>query len=98
MQADHISGAKRGRARREPPPLLTKTELKVYAALEDLWTELGFAPTLVQIAARIGWSPTSKGSVSRVISQLRRKGLVAGAGRSLRPLPWPGSGRQGAGN
>jgi CRP-like cAMP-binding protein len=90
MEADRSSQATRRRSHREPPPELTATELRVYAAVEDLSAELGFAPTLVQIAERIGYAPSSKGSVSRVIGALRRKGVVTGSGRSLRCLSGSG--------
>lgn len=65
-------------------PTLTATELRVLAALDDLSSELGYAPTFAQILSRIGWSPTSKGSLHSYIERLRSHGVVAGSGRSLR--------------
>ena len=66
------------------PPELTATELRVLAALEDLSSELGYAPTFEQILSCIGWSPKSKGSLHIYIKRLRAHGVVAGSGRSLR--------------
>ena len=66
------------------PPELTATELRVLAALEDLSSELGYAPTFAQILSCIGWSPKSKGSLHIYIERLRAHGVVAGSGRSLR--------------
>jgi hypothetical protein len=94
MEPDRSSKAEGSQARREPPPRLTAAELRVYAAIDDLSTELGFAPTLVQIAERAGYARSSKGAVSRVVSSLRRKRVVAGSGRSLRCLYRPGGGPQ----
>jgi SOS-response transcriptional repressor LexA len=61
---------------------LTPAELRVLAAVEDLRYEQGYAPTLAQIAARIGWKST--GSVHEYLDRLRARGLVEGRGRSLR--------------
>lgn len=65
-------------------PTLTRAQLSVYATLEDLSGELGYAPTYRQMLARLGWSQNSKGSLSRVLNELRSLGLVEGRGRSLR--------------
>ena len=62
--------------------LLTDAELAVLAALEDLLVENGFAPTLREIAERVGW--TSTGSISRYLDRLRSRGVIEGRGRSLR--------------
>ena len=62
--------------------LLTGAELAVLAAVEDLLVEKGYAPTLREIAERIGW--TSTGSVSQYLDRLRSRGVLEGRGRSLR--------------
>jgi hypothetical protein len=64
----------------------------VLAALEDLSDELGHAPTLSQIAERLGRS--SKGSVHEYVERLRLRGVVAGRGRALR-IVRPGRGSTG---
>jgi SOS-response transcriptional repressor LexA len=66
------------------PPRLTATELRVFAVLEDMVDELGYAPTFAQMLARLGWSPKSKGSLHQYLERLRRHGLLEGTGRSLR--------------
>lgn len=66
--------------------MLTDGELRVLSALEDLTFELGYTPTYSQILERLGWSPNSRGSLSLYISRLRARGVVAGAGRTLRVL------------
>jgi SOS-response transcriptional repressor LexA len=65
-------------------PLLTPSELRVLAALEDLIDELGYAPTHTQLLERIGWR--SKGSLNAYLQRLRRRGVIAGRGRSLRVI------------
>ena len=62
--------------------LLTNAELAVLAAVEDLLLEKGYAPTLREIAERVGW--TSTGSISQYLDRLRVRGAVEGYGRSLR--------------
>lgn len=62
--------------------LLTRTELTILAAVEDLIFELGYAPTYAQILERIGWSST--GYLHAYLNRLRGKGVVEGRGRSLR--------------
>ena len=62
--------------------LLTSAELAVLAAVEDLLVEKGYAPTLREIAERVGW--TSTGSVSQYLDRLRSRGVLEGRGRSLR--------------
>ncbi len=73
-----------GDLRSGQPPVLTATELRVFAALDDLSADLGYAPTFAQILLHIGWSPNSKGSLHIYIERLRAHGIVAGSGRSLR--------------
>jgi hypothetical protein len=81
-------------ARREPPadkrrlplPILTDTELRVLAVLDDLSRELGHAPTFLQMLERLGWSPKSKGSLHQYLEQLRAHGVVAGRDRALRVI------------
>jgi SOS-response transcriptional repressor LexA len=68
--------------RRTAPPVLTDAELRVYAALEDLSRELGYAPTLSQMLSRLGWS--SKGSLHTYLERLRRHRVIEGRGRALR--------------
>lgn len=65
-------------------PLLTGAELAVLAAVEDLVSEKGYAPTLREIAQRVGWKST--GSVSQYLDRLRSRGVLEGRGRSLRVL------------
>jgi SOS-response transcriptional repressor LexA len=65
-------------------PALTNGELRVLATLDDLTRELGYAPTFPQMLERLGWSPKSKSALHRYLARLRRHGVVAGAGRSLR--------------
>lgn len=76
------------------PPKLTGGELRVLAALEDLSDELGYAPTLAQIAGRLGLA--SRGSIHESVERLRSHGVVSGRGRSLRvaPLRRPSSASQ----
>lgn len=62
--------------------LLTDAELAVLAAVEDLLDEKGYAPTLREIAQRVGW--TSTGSISQYLDRLRSRGVLEGRGRSLR--------------
>jgi SOS-response transcriptional repressor LexA len=62
--------------------LLTGAELTVLAAVEDLMHEKGYAPTLREIAERVGWKST--GSVSQYLDRLRSQGVLEGRGRSLR--------------
>ena len=69
----------RGRA---PNVLLTEAEIRIVAAVEDLSLEKGYAPTLGEIADRVGW--TSTGSVSQYLDRLRSQGVIEGRGRSLR--------------
>jgi SOS-response transcriptional repressor LexA len=61
---------------------LTDAELAVLAAVEDLQFEMGYAPTLREIAERVGWKST--GSISQYLDRLRSRGVVEGRGRSLR--------------
>jgi hypothetical protein len=86
----------RGRRSRPPagaPPELTDGELRVLAALDDLSEELGHAPTLSQMAERLGRS--SKGSVHEYVERLRSHGVVAGRRRALRMVrPGRGSTRE----
>ena len=70
-------------------PTLTRAELAVLAALEDLAAELGHAPTYREILERLGWSPKSKGSLHQYLQRLRRLRVISGSGRSLRVLPLP---------
>lgn len=70
------------------PPRLTRGELEILAALDDLIEELNHSPTIAQIAARVGWS--SRGSVHAYLERLRRRGVISGAGRSLRVEPRQG--------
>lgn len=70
-------------------PRLTGTELAVLAALDDLISELGYAPTYREILARLGWSPKSKGSLHQYLGRLRRRGVIEGSGRSLRIVSPP---------
>lgn len=65
-------------------PLLTDAELVVLAALEDLVDELGYAPTELQLLARVGWR--SRSAVHEYLERLRAKGVVEGRGRSLRVI------------
>jgi SOS-response transcriptional repressor LexA len=62
--------------------LLTAAELAVLAAVEDLLLEKGYAPTLREIAERVGWKST--GSISQYLDRLRSRGVLEGRGRSLR--------------
>ena len=62
--------------------LLTDAELAVLAAVEDLQLEKGYAPTLREIAERVGWKST--GSISQYLDRLRSRGVLEGRGRSLR--------------
>jgi SOS-response transcriptional repressor LexA len=88
--APHLPGVNDQRDRKEPETtaaerarvLLTEAELAVLAAVEDLQLEKGYAPTLGQIAERIGWKST--GSVSQYLDRLRSHGVLEGRGRSLR--------------
>jgi LexA DNA binding domain len=73
----------RGR-RRQPPPRLTRAELSVLAALDDLLSELGRTPTHRELLERLNWSPKSKGSLNQYLGRLQRKGVIAGTARSLR--------------
>lgn len=68
----------------EGTPALTDTELAVLAVVDDLSHELGYAPTFREMLERLGWSPKSKGALHQYLEQLRRRGVVAGRGRSLR--------------
>lgn len=61
---------------------LTNAEFAVYTAIEDLLLENGYAPTLREIAERVGWRST--GSVSQYLDRLRAHGVIEGRGRSLR--------------
>jgi len=61
--------------------LLTNAELAVLAAVEDLQLEKGYAPTLREIAERVGWKST--GSISQYLDRLRSRGVIEGRGRSL---------------
>jgi SOS-response transcriptional repressor LexA len=63
---------------------VTDGELAVLAAVEDIQYEQEYAPTLAQIAQRIGWSST--GSVHQYLERLRSLGLIEGHGRSLRVI------------
>jgi hypothetical protein len=63
---------------------LGRAQLKVLAALDDLLSDLGHAPTYAEILRRIGWSPNSGGSLHRYLNELRELGVIAGSGRSLR--------------
>jgi DNA-binding MarR family transcriptional regulator len=90
----HLPGVERHpeTGRHHPPPAtpeaprsLTDAELAVLAAVEDLHYENGYAPTLLEIAERIGWRST--GSVSRYLDRLRGYGLIEGRGRTLRVNP-----------
>jgi hypothetical protein len=58
--------------------------LHVYSVLEDLLAELGYAPTYRQMLERLEWSPNSKGTLGRVLNQLRELGLITGRERTLR--------------
>ena len=70
---------------RREPVVLTRTELDVLAAFEDLSEELdGRGPTYAEMLVRLRWSPKSKGSLSQYVSRLRAKGVISGSGRSLR--------------
>jgi hypothetical protein len=75
-----------GEASGERLAALTNAELRVLATLEDLTCELGYAPTFPQMLERLGWSPKSKSALHRYLARLKRLGVVAGAGRSLRIL------------
>ena len=66
----------------DPGDRLTDGELAVLAAVEDLLFERGYAPTLREIAERVGWRST--GSVSQYLDRLRSRGVLEGRGRSLR--------------
>jgi hypothetical protein len=66
------------------PPLLTLTELRVLAAVEDLSEQLGYAPSHTQLLEQLGWSPKSRGSLNAYLKRLERHGVIAGAGRALR--------------
>ena len=79
-QAGQDSGRQEARA----PVLLSRAELDLFAALEDLSAELGYAPTYRELAARLGWR--SRGSIGEYVERLRRKGVVEGSGRSLRTV------------
>lgn len=79
---------KEGRERRALPRL-TGAELAVLAALDDLTSELDYAPTYREILARLGWSPKSKGSLHQYLERLRALGVIEGSGRSLRVLSSP---------
>lgn len=61
---------------------LTEAEFAIYAAVDDLLLEKGYAPTLREIAQRVGWKST--GSVSQYLDRLRARGVIEGRGRSLR--------------
>jgi SOS-response transcriptional repressor LexA len=81
-----------GNEKGQPPraqPQLTRAELDVLSALEDLTFELGYAPTYREMLARLGWSPKSKGSLHQYLKRLRQLGVVEGSGRSLRVLSPP---------
>ena len=62
--------------------VLTRAELSILAALEDLIFELGYVPTYAQMLERIGWQ--SSGSLHAYLQRLREKGVIEGRGRSLR--------------
>lgn len=66
------------------PVVLTDTELRVLATLEDLIDELGYVPTYRELLTRLGWSPKSKGALSQYMGKRRAHGLIEGSGRSLR--------------
>jgi hypothetical protein len=70
-------------------PRLTRTELAVLSAVDDLIAELGYAPTYREMLARLGWSPKSKGSLHQYLGRLRRLGVIEGSGRSLRIISRP---------
>ena len=61
---------------------LTDAEFAIFTAVEDLLLEKGYAPTLLEIAERVGWKST--GSVSQYLDRLRSRGVLEGRGRSLR--------------
>lgn len=63
------------------------TDGQLLAALRDLTAELGCAPTLRQVAGRVGWRTPSAAHVR--VGKLRDRGLVHGAGRSLTVAPDP---------
>jgi SOS-response transcriptional repressor LexA len=67
---------------KDPDDLLTAAELAVLAAVDDLLAETGYAPTLREIAKRVGWRST--GSISQYLDRLRSRGVLEGHGRSLR--------------
>jgi SOS-response transcriptional repressor LexA len=69
-------------AKPSPGVVLTRAELVILAALEDLTFELGYAPTYAQMLERIEWR--SAGSLHAYLQRLRDKGVVEGRGRSLR--------------
>jgi repressor LexA len=77
--ADNPSPA---RSQRRTHDLLTDAELAVLAAVEDFLVDKGYAPTLREIAERVGW--TSTGSVSQYLDRLRSREVIEGRGRSLR--------------
>ena|SRR5512146_2402428 len=85
----HSEGERKERREKRALPRLTGTELAVLAALDDLISELGYAPTYREILARLGWSPKSKGSLHQYLERLRRLGVIEGSGRSLRVLSSP---------
>jgi hypothetical protein len=74
------------RRRQGDLPRLTRAELDVYSALDDLFDELGYAPTYAQVLARLGWSPKSKGALHQYLARLRGLGLLTGSGRSMKLL------------
>jgi SOS-response transcriptional repressor LexA len=61
---------------------LTRAELEVLAAFEDLVEELGHAPSYSEWLARLGWR--SRGSLHQYVERLRAKGVLTGRRRSLR--------------
>jgi SOS-response transcriptional repressor LexA len=75
-------GSQTGEPGRRKPPILGKAQLKVFAALEDLISELGHAPTYAQLVERIGWR--SSGTLDRYLKELRALGVIEGRERSLR--------------
>jgi SOS-response transcriptional repressor LexA len=77
-----VPDPRQGASGSQDPNDLTHAELAVLAAVDDLLFEKGYAPTLREIAQRVGWKST--GSISQYLDRLRSYGLLEGRGRSLR--------------
>jgi SOS-response transcriptional repressor LexA len=61
---------------------LTRAELEVLAAFEDLGEKLGHPPTYSEWLVELGWR--SRGSLHQYVERLRAKGVLTGRRRSLR--------------